>query len=85
MSEDTRALENALAAIETCVNTLMLARTVILDRLEDAPLSKPAADATMGDTSSDPECEHLKTKAVGTMGRSVEICRDCGAIFGDEA
>lgn len=82
--KDKEALENALLAIDGSVRTLLMARTIIEDRLtadrsEDAPNKDPFD--TMGGTPDLPNCEHLNCTEKLTMGKTWWLCQDCKTMI----
>lgn len=68
----------ALNAIDGCMSTLLMARTIIVDRLEKFPKrNKPDPTSTMG--SKPVDCPHVNTQDKDLMGGVVLTwCRDCG-------
>lgn len=84
---DRDALENAVMAIDAVVRTAMLARTVLIDRLEADPVANPGSDraATFGVEVRDlPSCDHEQTKIIPSMGDTVtSICYACNIILKD--
>lgn len=69
----------ALNAIDGAMSTLLMARTIIVDRLDKLPGEQRRADpmATMGQKPND--CKHLRTNDHTVMGgRVLTFCDDCG-------
>jgi hypothetical protein len=70
-------LENAVLAIDGCINTLVMARIIIEERLEaDAPEPVPGI---MGQQPK-PDCQHEGTR-MSIPGSDVELCDDCGVTL----
>lgn len=83
---DKNALENAVMAIDAVVRTAMLARTVLIDRLEADPVASPGSDpsATFGPPKNLPACTHEQVKEIPSMGDTVTaICYACDALLKD--
>lgn len=79
--EDAKALDDALGAIDGALQTLLMARTIILDRVEStAPKQDPLA--TMAARQKADKCEHQSTMDTQTMGTVVSFCMDCGEQVG---
>jgi hypothetical protein len=74
VSTDREALENAVLAIDGCVNTLIMARIILTERLDATSPAPGAAQETQ------PEgCAHSNLMDVHP---GVQLCADCGENFG---
>lgn len=70
------ALVEALNAVEGCLQTLMMARTIITDRLDE--IQQPAEPSTATMTGEDEDCQHDGDLLVKEMfGTVISFCR-CG-------
>lgn len=74
---DEDILLDALNAIDTSLGTLMLARAVLVDRLDSEP-SQAAPTAVMG-APVEGDCPHRHLTEKNLMGGVVlKFCQDCG-------
>ena len=89
--EDIEALEDAKEALETSVRVSMLARKLIVERLDEALKASSTEDdpeSTFGapepGEAAQEACHHIRTKEIPSMGDTVtSICYDCNATLKD--
>lgn len=82
--DDEEILLDALNALDSSIGTLMMARTVIMDRLDSGPKEGDPL-STMGGAPVD-NCLHQHIQEKPLMGGKVVIrfCRDCGDQLSDD-
>lgn len=82
--EDQKVLEQAMAAIDSSIRTLVVAQMMLEDRYEagkarQQPPSDPLAQLR---PEVDQSCQHENQVAVEAFSGSQQICADCGENLG---
>lgn len=86
---DREALEQAMLAVDASIRTLVVARTVLEERLMERPDGptdrKKNPVAVMGqdetvDEGTNVECPHLEVVERSTMGQDWYLCQNCGEM-----